>query len=165
MLVLNVVRYSVIGLSLFFGAVSAMNVDNEHCIESENSKVLQPREVISTAKGRNDEGLKELLTKAAGDDVLLKEIVDYLGSAESNSREAHLVSSCMYYIYKDALKNAPDKAKHYDKVSELFGSIASLRNFYGNGREISLLRIWKEYDGTAKPIVCDWSTNQEYGWW
>lgn len=165
MLVLNVVKYSVIALSLFFGTVNAMNLDDGKCAEIGR---IVPREVISTAKGRNDEGLKELLTKAAGNDELLKEIVDYLGSAESNSDEAHMVSSCMHYLREDVYAefgHLSEKGIQWAKVNTLFGSIASLRNFYGNGLEISLLRIWKEYDGTAKPIVCDWSTNQEYGWW
>ena len=159
MLVLNVVKYSVIGLSLFFGTVNAMNLDDEKCAEIGK---MVPGKVISTAKGRNDEGLKELLTKAAGNDELLKEIVDYLGSAQSNSDEAHMVSSCMYYIYKDALKNASKKAEHYDKVSELFGSIASIRSGYGDNKFLDFSYEWKDYNGTAKPIICDWETNQEY---
>lgn len=105
MLVFNVVGYSVICFSLFFGTVNAMNLDDGKCAEIGR---MVPREVISTAKGRNDERLKELLTKAAENDGILKEIVDYLGSAESNSDEAHMVSSCMHYIYKDALKNASE---------------------------------------------------------
>ena len=167
MLVLNVVRYSVIGLSLFFGAVSAMNVDNEHCIESENSKVLQPREVISTAKGRNDERLKELLTKAAGDDVLLKKIVDYLGSAQSNSDEAHLVSSCMHYLREDVYAefgHLSEKGIQWAKVNKLFGSIASLRNLCSKAA-LSLEYEWGIYVGTNQRPVCHFETNQQYGYW
>lgn len=159
MLVLNVVKYSVIGLSLFFGTVNAMNLDDGKCAEIGR---MVPREVISTAKGRNDERLKELLTKAAGNDGLLKEIVDYLGSAQSNSDEAHMVSSCMYYIYKDALKNSSDKTEHYDKVSELFGSIYNTRRYNQDYKCISLAGSWSKYNGTYVGPICSFETNQEY---
>jgi len=165
MLVLNVVRYSVIGLSLFFGTVNAMNVDNGKCVEIEKNSNFDIQKIVLIAEDEDDERLKELLTKAAGDDVLLKEIVDYLGSAESNSDEAHLVSSCMHYLREDVYAefgHLSEKGIQWAKVNKLFGSIASLRNLCGNDYELSLLNVWKNYNGTAEPIVCTGITEQYY---
>jgi len=159
MLVLNVVKYSVIGLSLFFGTVNAMDI--------EGSKNFDIPTIVSSAESRNDARLNELLTTAASDDVLLKQIVDYLGSEKSNSREAHRVSSCMHYLREDAYVKfgaSSDTGTHYKKVNKLFGSIASCRNLCSNP-ELNLSYEWGMYIGTITPPVCHFETNQQYGWW